>query len=87
MGHQFKAFDARGHLMMHTYTLSPCAFAAERAAYQSCVNKGQFAYVQVTEDDETETDILHPCSFASQPPTSARVYLAMAKDRSGVPRS
>lgn len=51
MEHDFKAYDHRGKLVMHTWTSAYGSFTAEMDAYQQLLNRLKYAKVVVTSDD------------------------------------
>jgi len=52
--HTFRAFNYKGELVSSTWTESPVTYHVEREAYQTRLNKGHFAEVQITSNDPWE---------------------------------
>jgi hypothetical protein len=59
--HTFKAFDRHGYLVASTWTRVPAAYAAECAAFQARLNRGELSRVDVWSSDPHEPmRRLHP---------------------------
>lgn len=59
--HTFKAYDARGHLILSTWTRVPAAYEAERAAFQARLDRFELARVDIWSSDPHEPmRRLHP---------------------------
>jgi len=52
--HTFKAYDARGRLVLSTWTRAPGAYTAECAAFQSRLNRFELARVDISSSDPHE---------------------------------
>lgn len=52
--HTFKAYDARGRLILSTWTRVPAAYALERAAFQARINRAELSHVDIWSSDPHE---------------------------------
>ena len=52
--HTFKAYDARGCLILSTWTRVPAAYEAERAVFQARLDRFELAYVDISSSDPHE---------------------------------
>lgn len=59
--HTFKAYDARGRLILSTWTRVPAAYEAECAAFQARLNRNELLHVDIWSSDPHEPmRRLHP---------------------------
>lgn len=52
--HTFKAYDRHGYLVASTWTRVPAAYAAECAAFQARLNRGELTRVDIWSSDPHE---------------------------------